>query len=195
MATTNNKQLLMDVVKTGSGKDVGLKCRLKMPEMISYIGMLAKDVVVHLRSPGTDGSVLAVDFSGAQIDYPRNVAVTAGVVTGTVAVTGIDQYGDTVTETITITSGGTVVGSQAFAFITGIVYDVATGTGDITVKMGSKVGLPVDLSYTSLKAVSVSAGVTTFVNGLGSEYTVNETYDTVELTAISAAASYIFTVA
>jgi hypothetical protein len=190
-----SKQLLMDVLKTGSGKDIGLKVRTKIPEIIAYIGMLASTDVVHLRSPGADGTVLAAAFNGAQIDYPRNVIITSGTVTGTVTINGIDQYGDTVQEILTITSGGTTTGAQAFAFITSIVYDVATGTGNISTQMGSKVGLPVDLSYTGLKSVSKSSGVTAFVAALGSGYTVSEAYDTVQLTTILAAESYIFVVA
>jgi hypothetical protein len=67
-------------------------------------------------------------------DYPRNVKVTGTQLTGatsvTVTVTGIDQFGDSQTETHTVTTAAkTSTGNIAFAGVPVIVITAITGTG------------------------------------------------------------------
>jgi len=146
----------------------------------SYIGTV---------DPGTVAGTFVLD--NTRLDYPRNLlfAITgpAGGVGGTVTVTGKDQFGVTINETLTVASangGGTVAGSAVFAEVSLGTYDpnggdnqgtptlgVAIGTSgdDLTAKFGlpSKIG-----GTTDIKAI------TWIDNGTAKEHTTEAAANT-----------------
>jgi hypothetical protein len=190
-----NKSPLMDVVKfTYKGKQV-LWAKTKAPLVFNFIGMRASGGTIHTRAPGIAGTVTVM--SGFNMDYPRNVTLddTGGANTGNVTVTGIDQFGDTVSEILAIAAGSTTVGAQAFARIASIAFPVIGGATNLLVKIGALIGVPVDFNITSLKSITRSAAVTAFVAELGSGYTPNTTYNTIALASIGANSSTIVFVA
>jgi len=104
---------------------------------------LVSDVAIS----GTTAQTLTV---AAQNDYPRTVRVwitdaNASLTSVVVTVTGIDQNGVGITDTITCTAAGATNGAKAFAYITSI-SSLATGTLDagsdkIAVGYGPALGL------------------------------------------------------
>ena len=118
----------------------------------------------------------------AQPDVPRNVFLTVvdttpGIVAGTVTVTGVGAYGQTLVETFNCAAGaGTYTGNRAFATIATIVtagFSVLGGSGDETFKAGY--GLKIGLPCYKLKSVykTCVAGANEAVG------TVNTTYGTI----------------
>lgn len=100
-----------------------------------------------------DGHIVAQDmtaagslttFPGALAgvhDYARNVVCDAsGASTGTVTITGKDQYGNTVTEAITLNGTTAVPGAVAFKSITSIAWTATAGV-NLTVGSGDVLGL------------------------------------------------------
>jgi hypothetical protein len=78
------------------------------------------------------------------LDVPRNITETgvAGTVAHTLTVTGKDEYGNTLIETITGAVGATTVaGKKAFKYITSIAVSGGT-TAAISVGWGNALGLP-----------------------------------------------------
>lgn len=94
-------------------------------------------------------------------DYPRNLNYTlvgTGVgMAGTFIVSGFDQFGNAVSETIatgTASNGGTVVGTQTFAQVTNGTVQFGTAVGNGTTQIGfvpgtgCLFGLPVPIGGT-----------------------------------------------
>lgn len=75
-----------------------------------------------------------VDLTNTQLDYPRNLQVIATGKVGTVVISGQDQFGGSITETI---AGGTTVGTLVFARVGTATYTKATGAGTIEVGYAS----------------------------------------------------------
>ena len=117
-----------------------------------------------------------------QPDVPRNVVLTVvdttpSITAGTVTVTGVGAYGQTLVETFNCASGaGTYTGNCAFARITTIVtsgFTVLGGSGDETFKVGA--GLKIGLPCYKLKSV-----YKTCVGGVNEAVgTVDTTYGTI----------------
>ena len=92
-------------------------------------------------------------YSTATLNVPlgaptgRNVVVVssnAGDTTQVVTVTGVDMYGQTMREAITLNGTTTVQGKKAFASVTAVSVS-ATMTGNLSVGDGTILGLPVYL--------------------------------------------------
>lgn len=94
-------------------------------------------------------------------DYPRNLNYTlvgtAAGMAGTFIVSGLDQFGSVVSETVptgTASNGGTVVGTQVFARFDGGTVQFGTAVGNGTPKVGfvpgtgCLFGLPVKIQGT-----------------------------------------------
>lgn len=108
-----------------------------------------------------NGAPQTVTTSITQPDVARNVTATAG---GTstdikaiqVVVTGTNEAGDTITETLpafTVDTAGTVTGSKAFKTITSITIPAHDGTGATTaIGYGSKLGIGDKLAVNSVIA-------------------------------------------
>jgi hypothetical protein len=82
---------------------------------------------------------------------PRNVTATAGGTAGDikavqVTVTGTNMAGAVITETLpafTVDTAGTVIGSKAFATVTGYSVPAMDGTGaTVAIGTGAKLGIP-----------------------------------------------------
>lgn len=106
-------------------------------------------------------------------DWPRNLEYsltgTAAGMAGTTVVTGRDQFGNVITETISIgtaSNGGTTPGTKVFAQVTSATHSFGTAVGNGTARLGlgttgttALFGLPFKVGGTTdLKLLSVNAG-------------------------------------
>jgi len=121
----------------------------------------------------------------AQPDVPRNVTITitdanTSITAFQITVAGIDGKGRSVSEVFTFAGGLTQTGNIAFATITSVTVDSITGAdaGDVLdVGIGSKLGLsnPIYLTGDVYKVKKNNA------DWASANYTVNATYDTVDV--------------
>lgn len=81
------------------------------------------------------GASGAITLLQTNMDYPRNLQVIATGLVGTVVINGQDQFGGTLTETI---SGGTSVGTSVFARIGTATYTKPASAG--TIEIGYAIG-------------------------------------------------------
>lgn len=97
----------------------------------------------------TDSAVTltAADLTLATLDVPRNVSFVADTtaVTQTALVTGLDEYGQVMTELFTLDGTTTVVGAKAFSSLTQLDFALG-GAGGVDVGFGDVLGLPFRLS-------------------------------------------------
>ena len=132
---------------------------------------------------GTVSEVTAIGLGNTKADYPRNVvAVFTGSasVSGTVAVTGKNQFGETITESLGLAQGtqtaGFGVGTKVFAEVSAATATMGTGvTGTGTVSLGVGTakatllfGLPAKIkSVSDVKAITWTkeTGVAIPING------------------------------
>lgn len=106
-------------------------------------------------------------------DYPRNlefaIAGSAAGMTGTAVIVGKDQFGNSITESLTFAgaaNGGTVVGTKVFDQVTSGVLTFGTAVGNGTARLGVDVagttalfGLPVKIGAASdVVRVNFTAG-------------------------------------
>jgi hypothetical protein len=93
---------------------------------------------------GVTSVTLSTGVTALKLDVPRAVAVAqvAGGVSRNFTVTGIDFYGQAMSEVIASTAGSTVEGKKAFFEITGITVSGGTTTA-ITVGTADIFGCPV----------------------------------------------------
>lgn len=125
----------------GSAKRVFSKS-LGSPEALSADGCHAALALT--------GEVQTITTGITDPDVPRNVTIVANEAqTGNVVVTGTDENGVAVTDTIALDGTNTVQGVKAFAAVTQIVYPVDTGT-EVSVGYGDKLGLGLLLSRDSI---------------------------------------------
>lgn len=138
----------------------------------SYIGTTAV---------GTSTQAKAMVLVSKTCDYPRNLAgAVAGSsdMGGVWVVNGKDQFGKTITETITIgtaANGGTTVGTKVFAEVTSGTCTVTTGAvgagtptlGFVTTAGSCVFGLPSKIGGTAdVKLITwVNDGTVTAING------------------------------
>ena len=150
------------------------------------------DTIIVNGSTGNDGTYTVKDSTYDATSTKTRVEV-AEAVTSTVAdgafgaealnenlvvtISGYDQYGDMVSETLTMTATGLsapITGSQAFAYITSVAYDRAIVSG-VAIQDGSGVGIPVNIrSDSDVKMVYVNK-----VPKLPSTLTISHYYDTI----------------
>lgn len=101
------------------------------------------------------GVTASTDSAGVTrytLDVPRSVSITAtGANTATYLVSGYDQYGQPMSQTVAAPSTSTVKTTKMFKQVTSVVNNNATAsTNGVTVGYGDDVGLPVrltDLGY------------------------------------------------
>lgn len=103
-----------------------------------------------------NGATTLVTAGITQPDVPRNLTVTgnASTVAGNVVITGTNQAGEVITETIVASGTATIVGNKAFATVTSILLPAyaSAGTERIRVGTGAKLGLPVSIGRDSVVA-------------------------------------------
>lgn len=132
---------------------------------------------------GTATQVVAIGLGNTTLDYPRNLAAVfsgSASVSGTVAVTGVDQFGAPQVESLSLAQGtqeaGNGAGTKVFARVTAATATFGTGViGSGTVSLGVDTvgttllfGLPSKIRAVSdVKAItwSSTAGVSLPVNG------------------------------
>lgn len=146
---------------------------------------------------GTVSQVVAVGLGNTKTDYPRSLAAIwsgSAAVSGTVAVTGKDQFGVTRTENFALTQGtqqaGTANGTIPFSAVTAATATFGTGViGTGTVSLGVAIagtnalfGLPVKIGkVTDVKRLTwTTGGLAVAVNGgtISTDYvkTANHTF-------------------
>jgi hypothetical protein len=84
-----------------------------------------------------------------QPDYPRNITITTGgttasIAAGTAVVTGTNFFDQTITENFTISAdqNGATTGNKAFKTVTSVVFPAGDGaSATFTVGVGSKLGM------------------------------------------------------
>jgi len=134
----------------------------------------------------TIGGALAAD-GVATFDVPRNVTITsAGDDSGeTFTVTGKDEYGKAVVETITGANAGVANGKKAFKTISAVAIS-GDSAGAVTIGCGDVLGLPVFLSNSAFilkeleDGAAASAGTTVagvLANPTATTGDVRGTYD------------------
>ena len=118
---------------------------------VNYDNVAAADTTSIVNTVNLTNTSLTV---AGQPDVPKNVVITVvdttpGITAGTVTVTGVGAYGQTVVETFDCAAGaGTYTGNVAFATVTTVVtssFATLGGSGDETIAVGAgtKMGLPV----------------------------------------------------
>jgi hypothetical protein len=104
----------------------------------------ADDDYIHAAISGT-GEVLEVTTAINNPDIPRNISVkttNSDTPTGDVTIEGINSIGETDSETITISAGGTAYGGKAFATVTKITLPATVSVNDtVIVGMSDKIGI------------------------------------------------------
>lgn len=132
---------------------------------------------------GTLSQVVAIGLGNTVADYPRNVAAVfsgSASVSGSVAITGVDQFGAAQTETVGLAQGtqvaGTAAGTKVFARVSAATATFGTGVlGSGTVSLGVDIGattllfgLPSKIrAVTDVKSITWSStgGISLPVNG------------------------------
>jgi hypothetical protein len=103
------------------------------------------DATAIATAAGIASAVVLKENISALLDYPRNLRVTcaggtsSGTYGGTVVVNGIDQFGNTITETISIATavnGGTTLGTKIFARVDSGTATLSGDTAIATVNVG-----------------------------------------------------------
>ena len=144
--------------------------------------LAASTNAVHAAITGT-GAEQEITTAITNPDVPRNISITNSAnSTGDVVITGVDAKGNSVTDTITIVTGGTGYGVVAFATVSKITIPATVANPDtISVGISDKLGLS-NIIYATADVYKVK------VNNADDPTigTVNTTYDTVDCAAINA---------
>lgn len=152
-----------------------LKTLVSAPAAVSSAGLISASTGAENPNNTTTtytfpGSASPVDGALATgvLDVPRNieVAVThaSSVVAMTIVVTGKDQYGRTMVESLSIAATGTsqtASGKKAFKSITSIALTSAGNSTSNTVNIGTgkKFGLPVKVTESMLLAARFNGAI------------------------------------
>lgn len=153
------------------------------------------DGIMVSSSPGAG----ALTFGGALVsggqavfDSPRNVIITSGGNDSgiTFTITGKDEYGNTMIETITGANTGIAAGKKAFAVVTTTPTKSGSAAGTVKIGTGDVLGLPVFLPGTAAAFIlkelqdgavatagTAVAGVTTSGGSTATTGDVRGTYD------------------
>jgi len=144
--------------------------------------LAASPTAVHSAITGT-GAEQEVTTGITNPDVPRNVSITTTDISspsGNVTITGIDAKGNSITEDIAISAGGTAYGNKAFATVSKItIPDGVTADDTVSVGISDKLGLS-NIIYESGDVYKVKKN-----NADATIGTVNITYGTVDCATIS----------
>ena len=103
-------------------------------------GICEAQAVAGAAALTMDGTLVASGV--ATLDVPRTLVVDAdGAATAVITITGTDQYGDALVESITLNGTTAVPGLKAFKTITSVASSAAT-TGNVFVGTTDALGLP-----------------------------------------------------
>jgi parallel beta-helix repeat protein len=144
--------------------------------------IVASTTAVHAAITG-NGAEQEVITAITNPDVARNISITTTNVTspsGDVTITGVDVKGNSTTEDITISAGGTSYGSKAFATVSKITIPVGVTTDDtVAIGISDKLGLS-NIIYASGDVYKVKKN-----NADATVGTVNTTYGTVDCANIT----------
>lgn len=153
--------------------------------------LVASTTAVHTAITGT-GVEQEIITAITNPDVPRNISITNSAnSTGDVVITGVDAKGNSVTDTITISTGGTAYGVVAFSTVSKITIPATVANPDtIEVGISNKLGLSNIIYATSdvykIKKNNADATVATAQ--------VNTTYNTYDMSVIGLSADDDFTI-
>lgn len=116
---------------------------LGAPDTLDADGICASQTPLAAGALTINGALKPSTKASAVLDVPRGVSVTSdGADSARVfTITGLDEYGVPMTETITGVATNTVAGKKAFKEVTRVSVDAATA-GAITVGTTDVLGLP-----------------------------------------------------
>lgn len=150
-------------------------------EVYNVIFPIATQTYVGTVAVGGTAAVQALVVDNRLLDYPRSLEVvhlgTHGDMDGTMVVNGVNQFGDSITESFAITTaanGGTQPGTAVFAQVESGTFTFGTAVGNGTVSLGvgtagttTLFGLPFKLGGTTdVKSITYTAEmVPTAING------------------------------
>lgn len=131
-------------------------------------------------------------------DVARNVTIVGAgsghLAAGTVTINGTDIRGATLSETLTLNSNTTVVGSKAFASVTSIDLTAVTGNdvnNTVAVGIGTKLGLSRCLPAANTVFVATTDGVTDTAPTVATSATVVASNTAIMNTAPNASHNYL----
>lgn len=164
---------------------------LGAPDAAAAAGIAAAQAVAAAGNLSLNGALVA--GGAAVFDVPRGVqlvSTAAGDTTQTATVTGTDEYGVTLTETIALNGTVAVFGKKAFLRVTKIAISAATA-GNVSAGTSDVLGLPLFLSDAGLvvKELRDGAALTTGVFAAGDKNTASATTGDVRGTYAPAAAT------
>lgn len=131
---------------------------LGAPDVADVDGICAAQAVAGAGALTLDGAL--VSGGEAVLDVPRGVEIDtsdAGNTTQVITITGEDEYGNAMQESLTANGLTAVPGKKAFKKVTGVSSDAAI-TGTMTVGTTDVLGLPVHLPATGLVLAELEDG-------------------------------------
>lgn len=144
--------MIDDNAVTAAKTDFVVSAFLGAPAVADTETYLADTTIIN-------GTVAAADYALASAvpDMPRNITITVtdgdtSISAGTIVVTGEDLNGNTISETLDLSSALTLTGTKIFAEVTNIEVSGLVGNGgtdNIKVGTGDVIGLPSDIQATS----------------------------------------------
>lgn len=147
IAAGQKVRLQLDV----TGGDKSSAEYIRLPPRVSPIHVVQLDLgapiaasATFFRAAAAVGGAGALTLLKTTLDVPRNITITsAGDDTGdTFTVTGADEYGATMIETITGANAGVAAGVKAFKTVSSIVASGASA-GNVSIGFGDVLGLPI----------------------------------------------------
>jgi hypothetical protein len=117
---------------------------LGAPVAAAVAGIAAVQLLAAAGNLTLNGSV--VSSGVAYLDVPRNVTLTVATTNHsaiTFTITGKDEFGNTMVETIAGPNNNTVSGIKAFAQVTRVAANAAIATNGVSVGFGTTLGLPI----------------------------------------------------
>lgn len=137
-------RLYLQLERPGAANIEGVKRAVAASMAYINLGAPVAASAAGLAASQTPAAAGNLTLAATVLDVPRNITETgvAATVAHTLTVTGTDEYGNRVVETITGAVGATTVaGKKAFKSISSIAVSGGT-TGAITVGWGDVLGLP-----------------------------------------------------
>lgn len=147
IAAGQKVRLQLDV----SGGDKSSAEYIRLPPRVSPIHVVQLDLgapiassATYFRAAAAIGGAGALTLLQTTLDVPRNIIITnAGNDSAdTYTVTGTDEYGATMIETITGANAGVAAGVKAFKTVSSIVASDASA-GNVSIGFGDVLGFPI----------------------------------------------------
>jgi hypothetical protein len=126
-----------------TSKAVVVVCRLGAPDVGDVNGIAESQNTTGTADVVLDGALVVAGV--AVLDQPRNVIIdSGGVDTSVLTIIGEDEYGEAMSEALTLNGATVVIGAKAFKKITQITSTISIANGGF-VGTGTILGLPVFL--------------------------------------------------